>query len=176
MREKEIIKFDSVAELQSTLKKELDMMQRKSEEYSKLVGEKLRSQQGDSSAEFNEMKAALDGPQDSKKKPTKKKGTSANWKEIDSILVYDGVGLKGELEIYFQGIEELKTKIEKLKKIADSVDKLLAQGLKKELGCFAVLGGDLSFRIAFRSSQPKAKFTFKSIFDVEIEQPIEVKI
>ena len=175
MKEKEIIKFDTVAELQSTLKKELDSMQKKSEEYSKLVGEKLRSQRGEGAAEFDEIKAALEGPKDGKKKPIKKK-TSTQWKQFDSILVYDGVGLKGELEIYFQGLEELKSKVEKLKKIVDSVDKLLLQGLKKELGCFAVMNGDMSFRIAFRSSQPKAKFAYKTIFDVEVERPIAIKI
>ena len=175
MQEKEIIKFDTVSELQSTLKKELELMQKKCEEYSKSVGEKLRSQQGESSTAFDEIKAALEGPQDGKKKPTKKK-QSTQWKQFESILIYDGVGLKGELEIYFQGLEEVKLKEEKLKKIVDSVDKLITQGLKKELGCLAMINGDMTFRIAFRSSQPKAKFGYKSIFNVEAEKPIAIKI
>ena len=90
MKEKEIIKFDTVVELQATLKKELDLMQKKSEEYSKSVGEKLRSQQGESSTAFDEIKAALEGPQDGKKKPTKKK-QSTQWKQFESILIYENL-------------------------------------------------------------------------------------
>ncbi len=176
MQEREITKFNTVAELQATLKKELDSLQKKSEEYSKLIGEKLRSQQGANPAEFEELKAALEGPKDPKKKPVKKK-QSTQWKQFESVQIFDGISLKGELEIYFQTLEELKAKVEKLKKIVDSVDKLLTQGLKKELGCLVMMSGDLSFRIAFVSgSQSKTRFAYKSIFNVEAESPIAIKI
>ena len=176
MQEREIIKFNTVAELQITLKKELDLMQKKSEEYSKLVGEKLRSGQGGNPGEFEELKAMLEGPKDPKKKPSKKKETK-NWKEFDSVQIYDGIGLKGELEIYFQALEETKLKVEKLKKIVDSIDKLVTQGLKKELGCLVMMTGDLSFRMSFLGAgQAKPRFGYKSIFNVEAENPIEIKI
>ena len=176
MQERELIKFNTVSELQLALKKELDLMQKKSEEYSKLIGEKLRSEQTANSTEFDEIKAALEGPKDPKKKPTKKK-ESTQWKQFESVQIYDGISMKGELEIYFQTLEELKAKVEKLKKIAESVDKLVSQGLKKELGGLVMMSGDLSFRITFvGSGQSKPKFAYKSIFDVEAENLIEIKI
>ena len=176
MQEREIIKFNTIAELQLTLKKELDSAQKKSEEYSKLIGEKLRGQQGANSAEFDELKVALEGPKDPKKKPAKKK-QSTQWKQFESVQIYDGISMKGELEIYFQTLEELKAKVEKLKSIVDSVDKLVTQGLKKELGGLVMMSGDLSFRIAFiGSGQSKPRFAYKSIFDVEAENLIEIKI
>ena len=176
MQERELVKFNTVSELQLALKKELDSMQKKSDEYSKLIGEKLRSQQTANSAEFDELKAALEGPKDPKKKPIKKK-ESTQWKQIESVQIYDGISMKGELEIYFQTLEELKAKVEKLKKIVDSVDKLITQGLKKELGGLGMMSGDLSFRIAFiGSAQAKSRFAYKSIFDLEAEDPIEIKI
>lgn len=162
-------------ELQHTLKKEIDLLQKKSDEYSKLIGEKLRDGQSSTPGEFDEIKAVLDAPKDGKKKPVKKK-ESTQWKQFQSVQIYDGICLKGELEIYFQGLEALKIKLEKLKKISESIDALLAQGLKKDLGCLVLITVD-SFRMTFlRGSQKKARFAYKSIFSVEAEKPIEVKI
>jgi len=175
MQEHEVLKFNTMEELQRTLKKELDMLQKKSDEYSKLIGEKLRDSQSDTPGEFDEIKAMLEGPKDAKKKPVKKK-ESTQWKQFQSVQIYDGICLKGELEIHFQGLEVLKIKLEKLKKISESVDALLAQGLKKELGCLVLITVD-SFRMTFlRGGQKKSRFAYKSIFTVEAEKPIEIKI
>ena len=175
MREHEVLKFDTMAELQVTLKKELEYLQKQSDEYSKLIGEKLRENQSSSPGEFDDIKTVLEGPKDPKKKPTKKK-ESTQWKQFQAVEIYDGICLKGELEIHFQGLEALKIKLEKVRKISDSIDALLSQGLKKDLGCLVLLTGD-SFKMTFlRGGQKKSRFAYKSIFTVEAEKFIEIKI
>lgn len=172
MQERTINKFNSITDLQSALKKEIDELQKKTDECSKIIGEKLRDVQTEDPKELEEFRTALDGPQDPKKKPVKKK-ESKQWKEVQSLSIYDGVGVKGEIEIYFKGLEELKIKLEKMKKISESVDALVTQGFRKDLGVVTVMSGDLSFKIAFlKSVSRRAKFAFKSIFDVEVENPI----
>ncbi len=174
MQERTIIKFSTITELQSALKKEIDSLQKKTEEYSIQIGEKLRNSQTEDPKELEEFRTTLDGPQDSKKKPVKRK-ESKQWREVQSLSIYDGIGLKGELEIYFKSLEELKLKLEKLKKISESADTLVSQGFKKDLGIVAMIGGDLSFKMAFLKSVPrKAKFSYKTIFDVEAENHIAI--
>jgi len=176
MREHEVVKFDTTEELRVTIKKEIELLQKKSDEYSKLIGEKIRDSQSAIPGEFDEIKAMLEPPtKDGKKKPIKKKD-STQWKQFQSVQIYDGICLKGELEIHFQGLEAIKARLEKLKKISESIDALLSQGLKKDLGCLVLISGDL-FRMTFlRGSQTKSRFAYKSIFSVEAEKPIEIKI
>ena len=173
-QERTITKFSTITELQSELKKEIESLQKKTDEYSTQIGEKLRNTQTEDPKELEEFRTMLDGPQDSKKKPVKKK-ESKQWREVQSLSIYDGIGLKGELEIYFKSLEELKLKLEKLKKISESVDALVSQGFKKDLGIISMISGDLSFKLAFlRNVTRKAKFTYKTIFDVEAEKHIAI--
>ena len=174
MQERTINRFSSITELQSALKKELEILQKKTDEYSQLIGEKLRNTQTEDPKEIEEFKTMLDGPQDAKKKPIKKK-ESKQWREVQSVMIYDGIGLKGELEIYFKSLDELKLKLDKIKKISESVDDLVAKGFRKDLGIIATMSGDLSFSIVFLKSAPRrAKFAYKTIFDVEAENQIAV--
>ncbi|HMK32576.1 MAG TPA: hypothetical protein VK431_03015, partial [Nitrosopumilaceae archaeon] len=111
-----------------------------------------------------------------KKKPVKKKDQKANWLNFDAISIYDGIGLKGELELYFKALEDVKQRIEKLQKVKESVDSLVSKGLKMDLGCLVFMENELPFEMAFIKSQvPKAKFSYKAIFSVETEKPIEIK-
>lgn len=171
MQEITITKFRTITELQSEIKKELDELQKKIDEYSKQVGEKLRSTETEDPKEMEEFKTMLDN-KDPKKKTVKKKD-SKQWMEFQALSIYDGIGFKGELEIYFKALEELKAKLEKFKKIEGSIDALISQGFRKDLGVLAVIGRDLSFRlVALKTTARKAKFSYKTIFDVEAEKPI----
>ena len=172
MKERVILRFSTISELQAELKNRIDRLQKETEEYSKVIGEKLRSTQIEDPKEMEEFKAALEGPQDPKKKLTKRK-ESKHWKEMQALSIFDGIGIKGELEIYFKSLEELNAKLEKLKKVSESVNSLVAQGFRKDMGAIVMLGSDLTFRIAFlKGVPPKAKFTYKTIFDVQAENPI----
>lgn len=171
MQERTITKFRTITELQSEIKKELDELQKKIEEYSKHCGEKLRSIETEDPKEMEEFRAMLDD-KDPKKKAVKKKD-SKQWTEFQALSIYDGIGFKGELEVYFKTLEELKTKLEKFKKIEGSIEALISQGFRKDLGVLVVIGGDLSFRmVALKNTARKAKFSYKTIFDVEAEKPI----
>ena len=171
MQERTITKFRSITELQSEIKKELVELQKKIEEYSKHCGEKLRSTETEDPKEMEEFRTMLDN-KDPKKKAAKKKD-SKQWMEFQEISIYDGIGFKGELEVYFKTLEELKTKLEKFKKIEGSIEALISQGFRKDLGALVVIGGDLSFRmVALKNTVRKAKFSYKTIFDVEAEKPI----
>lgn len=173
MQERTIFRCSTVTELQSALKKELDKLQTETMEHSKTIGEKLRNTEIEDPKEMEEFKIALEGPKDPKKKQPVKKKESKQWKQIQELTIFDGIGVKGELEIYFKSLEELNKKLEKLKKISESLDSLVNQGFRRDIGVVALLGSDLSFRISFlKAVAPKTKFTYKSIFDVEAENPI----
>lgn len=173
MQERSVFRSSTITELQSTLKKEIEKLQKEIEEYSKTIGEKLRDAQTEDPKEMEEFKAILAGPQDPKKKQPVKKKESKQWKEMQALTIFDGIGLKGELEIYFKSLEALNAKLEKLKKVSESLDSLVTQGFRKDIGVVALLGSDLSFRLSFlKGVAPKTKFTYKTIFDVEAEKPI----
>jgi|SRR5579872_1528264 len=177
MQEGKIIHFHTMDELQLSLGKEIADLKQKTDDYSKTIGEKLRATETSNSEDMAELKEKLEGPTDPKKKQVKKKVKNTNWHNFGEILVYDGMGLKGELDLYFKALEAMKSKMEKLQKAKNSIDDLISKGLRKDLGCVILIGRDLTFEMAFiKTNQPKAKFSYKSIFDVRVEQIHEIKI
>jgi predicted ATPase len=175
----EIMHFHSIEELQSYLGNHLKILKKKSEEYSEAIGEKIRFENTTNDpTEIAELKEKLEGPLDPKKKKTvKKRDQKTNWHELGPISVYDGIGTKGELEIYFKALEKMKSKIEKIEKIKDAIDNLISKGVKRELGCTAFLNQDLTLQVCFiKTGQPKTKFSYKSIFTIPSEIIHEVKI
>lgn len=179
MKEDDVMYFHTIAELQLLVESDLQVLKKKSGEYSESIGEKLRSgNTASDSAEMAELKEKLEGPVDPKKKKrVKKKDQKTNWYDFGHISVYDGIGTKGELEIYFKALEELKSKIERLEKIKEAIDDMISKGVKRELGCRALLNHDLTLQISFITArQPKAKFSYKSIFNVPGELIHEIKV
>ncbi len=171
MQEGKVMHFNSIADLQNHFTKDLEDLKKKFNEYSELTGSKLRAGTEENSAELAELKEKLDGPSDpKKKKAVKKKDQKSNWRNIDEVSVYDGIGIKGELELYFKALEATKLKIDKVQKIIESLNGLVSRGLKKDLGCVALLNNDLSFEVVFmKANAPKAKFSFKAIVNVGAE-------
>ena len=177
MQEGKIVYFKTIEEFQSSLGKELDDLKKKTDEYSIVIGEKLRAVETTNPADVAELKEKLEGPVDPKKKQVKKKDKNSNWHSFGDILVYDGMGLKGELDLYFKALENMKSKTEKIQKAKNSIDELISKGLKKDLGCVILMSSDLTFEMVFiKTAEPKAKFSYKSIFDVGVEQIHEIKI
>lgn len=173
------MQFHAIEELQSHLANQLKILKKKSEEYSEVIGEKIRFENTvNDSTEIAELKEKLEGSTDPKKKKTiKKKDQDSNWHNLGPILFYDGMGIKGELEIYFKALEKTKTKIEKIEKIKESIDNLISKGVKRELGCIALLNHDLTLQVCFvKTGQPKTKFSYKSIFTIPSEIIHEIKI
>jgi ElaB/YqjD/DUF883 family membrane-anchored ribosome-binding protein len=181
MQQEKIMHFHTIEELQSFLSNDLEDLKKESDEYSKLIGEKLRERTDDNSADLAELKEKLEGPTDPKKKkttkPAKKKDQKTNWHNFDTISIYDGIGVKGELELYFKASEALKLRIDKVQKAKEAIDGLVSRGLKKDLGCVALVNKDLLFEMAFvKTGVPKAMFSFKAIFNVPIEQVNQIEI
>lgn len=170
--------FHSIEDLQAHLGNNLKLLKEKSEEYSEIIGEKIRFENTtNDSTEIAELKEKLGAVDPKKKKVVKKRDQTTNWHDLGPISFYDGIGTKGELEIYFKALEKTKTEIEKIEKIKDSIDNLISKGIKRELGCIALLNQDLTLQVCFiKTGQPKIKFAYKSIFTIPSEIIHEIKI
>lgn len=170
--------FHSIEDLQAHLGNNLKSLKEKSEEYSEIIGEKIRFENTtNDSTEIAELKEKLGAVDPKKKKVVKKRDQTTNWHDLGPISFYDGIGTKGELEIYFKILEKTKTEIEKIEKIKDSIDNLISKGIKRELGCIALLNQDLTLQVCFvKTGQPKIKFAYKSIFTIPSEIIHEIKI
>ncbi|SRR5579885_175975 len=178
MEEGKIMSFRNVMAFKSALEKDLEDLKRRSEEYSKTIGEKLRANDTTNEADLSDLREKIAEPSDpKKKKPVKKKDQKGNWHDMGGVFIYDGIGLKGELEICFKALEDVKSRIEKLQKIKESVDGLVSRGVKKDLGCTSFLGRDFLLDMAFtKSSSTQTKFSFKSTFKVDAERPTEIMV
>ena len=185
-----IIHFNSIEELTQTIEKQVKILDEKIELHSKLIGDKIREGEKENSEEFSDMKAKLNSGKSNdkksndknadkkrskrkkseQKKKKSKKGESENWIEYENLHLYNGVGTRGELELYFKSLEEMKNDSEKLKITKDSLAKLMSSGIKKELGGVGYENPDGTFELAFIKTESKReKFSFKSILTVGCE-------
>jgi len=112
------------------------------------------------------------------KKKKSKKGHSDKWYNLNEILVYNGIGLKGELELYFKAIDELKTKLENLRRTLTTLNNVIEKGLKGDMGCVAFKGTEGVLEIAFlKSMGMRETFSLKSIYSgaaIPIENMIKI--
>jgi len=177
MISEKIHNFRNIAEMQKALDDTINALKKRSDDLSNTIGEKLRVTESMDAADLQEFKNKMGGEtNDPKKKSTKsatkttkKKDQKSNWHNLESISIYDGLGAKGELEIYFKALEQTKAELEKITKIKESIDKLSGKGLKDDLACMLVLNPDLPAEIAFRKAPEHKKFAFKAIFTVPSE-------
>lgn len=201
-----IRRYNTVSSLKSSLEKEIEDTEQAINEYSGVLGEKIRVNEEFSKddPEFLELKSKLDNtPVDKKKadakidesknknpekksaekktaeKPKKasKKG-SEHWYNLDHIMVYNGIGLKGELELYFKAIDELKSKLETLQRTLSSLNNIIEKGLKEDMACIAFHGSNGPLQISFlKTSDIRKNFSFKSIYSgMAISQESIIKI
>ena len=190
-----IERFNSVKYLKVNLEKEITDTELIIKEYSNLLGEKIRTNEKSSSddPDFLALKEKLEGSsfddkskdkkskdkkskdkkskdkkQETKshdKKKKSKKGLSDKWFNLNEILIYNGMGLKGELELYFKAIDELKSKLENLQRIISTLNNVIEKGLKEEMGCIVFRGIEGILEIAFiKSTRNRENFSFKSIY------------
>jgi len=114
-----------------------------------------------------------------KKKKTKK-GLSDKWFDLNEILIYNGMGLKGELELYFKAIDVLKLKLENLQRILSTLNNVIEKGLKEEMGCIVFRGTEGILEIAFiKSTKNREVFSFKSIYTgaaIPIDNTIKIGV
>ena len=93
-------------------------------------------------------------------------------------MVYNGIGLKGELELYFKAIDELKIKLETLQRALSALNNIIEKGLKEDMACIAFQGSNGPLQISFlKTSDIRKNFSFKSIYTcMAISQENIIKI
>ncbi len=116
----------------------------------------------------------------SDKKKKSKKGVSDKWYDLNEILVYNGIGLKGELELYFKAIDESKSKLENLHRTLASLNNVIEKGLKGDMGCVVFRGTEGILQIAFlKSTGVRENFSLKSIYTgtaIPVENMIKIGV
>ena len=175
----EVKSLKSVTELQKLLESKINTLKQSSEVLSKLVGEKLRNTETTDAAELQDLREKIEGTNNDpkKKKVVKKKDQKSNWRTLDTIAVYDGIGLKGELELYFNALEATKSELDQVTKVKQAVDDLVNRGLKRDLGCVFSLNHELPARLAFTNTiKLRTKFTYNAIFDVPEDRFDQIQI
>jgi hypothetical protein len=183
-----IRRYNTVSSLKSSLEKEIENIEQSINEYSNILGEKIRINEelSKDDPEFLELKSKLENSTDKKKsdekiddpknkknaekknieKPKKpsKKG-SEHWYNLDQIMVYNGIGLKGELELYFKAIDELKSKLETIQRTLSALNNIIEKGLREDMACIAFQGANGPLQISFlKTSDIRKNFSFKSIY------------
>ncbi len=116
----------------------------------------------------------------SDKKKKSKKGVSDKWFNLNEILVYNGMGVKGELELYFKAIDQSKAKLENLQRTLLSLNNVIEKGLKGDMGCIAFKGTEGTLEIAFlKSTGARENFSLKSIYTgaaIPVENMIKIGV
>ena len=180
-----ISRFDSIQELQESIDKKIKDLNDKIDLQSKLIGDKIREGEKNNAEELSDLKDKLN-PENSKNKKTddkksknkkttnqkkkSKKGKSENWIDYESLHLYNGVGTRGELELYFKSLEEMKTESERLTNTKNSLEQLMKSGIKKELAGIGYEQQNGPYELAFiKSDAKREKFSFKSILTVGCE-------
>ncbi len=129
-------------------------------------------------------KTSKDKKQEIKKRSDKnkksKKGYSDKWFNLNEILVYNGMGLKGELELYFKAIDQLKSKLENLQRTLSTLNNVIEKGLKEDMGCVTFRGTEGILEIAFlKSTGSRETFSLKSIYTgaaIPVENMIKIGV
>ena len=179
------IHFNSIPELQESIDKKIKQIDNKIETQSKIIGDKIRDGEKNNDEELSDLKDKLTSDKSKGKKPENKnsknkksqpakkkgkKGQSENWIDYQNLHLYNGVGTRGELELYFKSLEEMKADSERLKLTKDSVDQLLTSGIKKDLAGIGYDQREGPYELAFIKPEGKReKFSFKSILTVGCE-------
>jgi hypothetical protein len=180
-----ILRFESIQELQNSLDSRIKDLNKKIELQSKLIGDKIREGEKNNTEELSDLKEKLnptkskdnkDNAKKSKNKKTtdkkkkSKKGESENWIDYEGLHLYNGVGTRGELELYFKSLEEMKTESERLTNTRNSLEQLMKSGIKKELAGVGFEQENGPYELAFiKTDSKREKFSFKSILTVGCE-------
>ena len=168
-----IERYQTTKDLLTDITSDIDEVAQKIDEYSGLIGEKMRTtlETSKEDSEFVKLKEKIEHDKDAKrKKRISKKDKNSQWFDLDGIYIYNKIGINGELELYFKAIKVLKSKLEYLQKAKDAVDSMIKKGMDQSLGCIALKGVDSPYEVAFvKSSIKKKEFSYSSILKTYCE-------
>ena len=169
-----VTKYNSASEFQDSLSSQIKNLEKKIDDYTKKLGDKLRTDKelSQDDPDVQQIKEQMEGTKkdqgDNKKKKKKSsKRKDAKWFDINGLYIYNGASATGELEIYFKAVESLKNERESLRKIKESLNSLIEKGLKENLGCVVLQNCDSPPEIILMKNNSKSeKFAYKSIICV----------
>jgi len=132
----------------------------------------------------NKSKESKEKDRDVKKKVEKKKkskkGASDKWYDLNEISIYNGMGLKGELELYFKAVDELKGNLENLQRCLATLNNVIEKGLKADMGCVVFRGSEGIIEIAFLKSEGfRQNFSLKARYSgsaIPVENMIKIGV
>ena len=159
--------FSNINQFQEYLDGEIVHIKKKLNDISKITGEKIRQKEKEleSDKEFLSIKEKLENKTDEKKKKKTKKNISNNWINYGEINLYNGMGIKGELEVYFKELEILKTNLAKLESTKTSLENLKNKGLKNNLNCVVFNEQERYEMVLLKTAdKTREKFSFKTEF------------
>jgi len=166
------VSYSSTSEFKDALVFEMKNIEKRIDEYSKIIGEKLRTNQeiAEDDPDIQHIKEQIDGKQDPKKKKKKtSKKKNSKWFDLSGLYVYNGPSANGELELYFKAIESLKQELDVLRKTKESLDSLIEKGLKDDLGCIVFQNSSLPEVVLTKKQLKSNKFSYESILCVNCE-------
>lgn len=169
-----IEQFKSIDQLKTTIDLDISNIQKKVDEYSRILGEKIRALQESTpdDADIIALKEKLgEEPQDTKKKKrATKKENNNQWFDLSGLYVYNGIAAKGEVELYFKAVEELKTRLVNLQKTKVAIEGLVTKGLKNNVTCIGLQRLDSFYDIVFKKTQTDQHlFKYNSNFEIGCE-------
>jgi len=172
-----VTKYNSASEFQDSLSSQIKNLEKKIDDYTKKLGDKLRTDKelSQDDPDVQQIKEQMEGTKkdqgDNKKKKKKSsKRKDAKWFDINGLYIYNGASATGELEVYFKAVESLKNERESLRKINESIISLIEKGLKENLGCVVLQNCDSPPEIILMKNNSKSeKFAYKSIICVNCE-------
>jgi len=172
-----VTKYNSASEFQDSLSSQIKNLEKKIDDYSKKIGDKLRTDKelSQDDPDVQQIKEQMEGTKkdqgDNKKKKKKSsKKKDAKWFDINGLYIYNGASATGELEVYFKAVESLKNELESLRKTKESLDSLIEKGLKENLGCVVLqISCSPPEIILMKNNSKSEKFAYNSILCVSCE-------
>jgi len=164
-------KFNSIEDLAHTLDSEIIEIQQNITQYSDLIGQKIRSSTEVSSddPDLLELKEKIEGAEPKKKRRSKRHQKTL-WFDYDDLKIFDGLGDKGEIEIYFKACENLKERLHQTKHLRESLGTLMSKGLRKDLPLLASLQSSGEFEMVFlKTAEQKKKFKFNANYRLQAQ-------
>ncbi len=166
------VAYSSTNDFKDALSFQIKNVEKRIDEYSKIIGEKLRTNEeiAKDDPDIQQIKEQIDGKQDPKKKKKKtSKKKNSKWFDLSGLYVYNGPTANGELELYFKAIESLKQELDILRKTKESLDSLIEKGLKTDLGCIVFENSSLPEVVLTKRQSKPNKFSYESIMCVNCE-------
>jgi len=169
-----IKKYQSIKDLHTEIGFQIKSIKKQIDEYSKLIGDKMRSNEDEinNDTQLIELKEAMEGKdedpknKDKKKKkmPRKNRKNNGKWFDLNGVCIYNGIGVQGELELYFKAIDDMKLKLQNLNTVKESLQSIIQKGVKSDLSCITLANPNLPYEVAFITTNLNRKrFSFNSI-------------